>query len=63
MMSVTPVSACVTYLGRINIERSEKYVEDNFNAETVYTDTDSLFIDDFGLKGKDGLKQSFVKEK
>lgn len=59
MMSVVPVSACVTYLGRISIEKSDKYVADRYGAETVYTDTDSLFIN-FKLKGQEGFKQSFI---
>ena len=37
------IAACTTSTGREMIMTAKKYVEDNYNAEVIYGDTDSIF--------------------
>ena len=59
------IAACTTATGRKMILLAKKYLEENFNADIIYGDTDSLFVcfdvrDENGnkLKGKDALAGS-----
>lgn len=45
------IAACTTATGREMIMTAKKYVEDNYNAEVIYGDTDSIFCK-FPLKDK-----------
>lgn len=64
MMPVMPISACVTFIGRLSIERSKNYVETKYPGwKVLYADTDSLFIDMQLPKTHEGLVQSFTLAK
>lgn len=38
------IASCVTYLGRKQLEWSRDFVMEQYNIETIYGDTDSIFI-------------------
>jgi len=46
------IAACTTSTGREMIMIAKKFVEDNYNADVIYGDTDSIFCK-FNLKDKD----------
>ena len=45
------IAACTTATGRNMILKAKKFVEDNYNADVIYGDTDSIFCK-FNLKNK-----------
>ena len=45
------IAACTTATGRNMIIKAKKFVEDNYNADVIYGDTDSIFCK-FNLKNK-----------
>lgn len=48
-LPLVPVAATITAVGRKHIARVDKYVMEHHNARVVYNDTDSSFIQLFGI--------------
>jgi len=52
-LPLVPVAATITATGRKHIAKVDKYVMENHNARIVYNDTDSSFIQLFGISVKE----------
>jgi DNA polymerase elongation subunit (family B) len=56
MLPLTPASMCITAVGRDNIRKCKKIIEEEYKANVIYGDTDSVF---FNIPGVNSIEQTF----